>query len=32
MDFPDVFKDYKKPIERTSFPHPEFKNEKELQM
>ncbi|WP_018675075.1 polyphosphate kinase 1 [Riemerella columbina] len=24
MDFPDVFKDYQKPIERTSFLHPEF--------
>ena len=27
MDFPDVFKEYKKPIERTSFPHPEFDNQ-----
>lgn len=24
MDFPDVFKTYKKPVERTSFDHPEF--------
>lgn len=24
MDFPNVFKAYKKPIERTSFDHPEF--------
>ena len=30
MDFPDVFKDYKKPIERTTFPHPEFKNDKRI--
>ena len=30
MDFPDVFKEYKKPIERTSFPHPEFKNDKRI--
>ena len=27
MDFPDVFKDYQKPIERTSFHHPEFDNQ-----
>lgn len=26
MDFPDVFKAYEKPIERTSFTHPEFAN------
>lgn len=24
MDFPDVFKAYRKPVERTSFDHPEF--------
>ena len=30
MDFPDVFKDYKKPIERTTFSHPEFKNDKRI--
>jgi polyphosphate kinase len=30
MDFPDVFKEYKKPIERTTFPHPEFKNDKRI--
>ncbi len=30
MDFPDVFKDYIKPIERTTFPHPEFKNDKRI--
>jgi polyphosphate kinase len=28
MDFPDVFKTYKKPIERTSFDHPEFVNKR----
>ena len=31
MDFPDVLK-ITKPIERTSFPHPEFKNDKKLQI
>lgn len=30
MDFPDVFKDYKKPIERTSFQHPEFDNQERI--
>ena len=30
MDFPDVFKDYKKPIERTSFHHPEFDNQERI--
>lgn len=28
MDFPDVFKDEKKPIERTSFLHPKFKDQR----
>ena len=28
MDFPDVFKNDKKPIERTSFLHPKFKNKR----
>jgi polyphosphate kinase len=32
MDFPDVFKDYKKPIERTSFLILNLKMIKELQM
>lgn len=27
MDFPDVFKNYKKPIERTSFTHPALQND-----
>lgn len=27
MDFPDVFTDYHKPIERTSFNHPKFPND-----
>jgi polyphosphate kinase len=27
MDFPDVFKNYEKPIERSSFTHPEFDHE-----
>lgn len=27
MDFPDVFKEDKKPVERTSFPHPKFAND-----
>lgn len=26
MDFPNVFKSYNQPLERTSFPHPYFKN------
>ena len=26
MDFPDVFKNYIKPVERTSFIHPDFDN------
>lgn len=26
MDFPDVFKKYRKPVERTSFTHPAFQN------
>ena len=26
MDFPDVFKSYHKPFERTSFEHPDFRN------
>lgn len=28
MDFPDVFKTYIKPVERTSFDHPEFTNKR----
>ena len=27
MDFPDVFSDYQKPVERTSFNHPKFPND-----
>ena len=27
MDFPDVFKEYKQPVERTSFNHPKFPND-----
>ena len=27
MDFPDVFKQYQKPVERTSFLHPKFPND-----
>jgi len=27
MDFPDVFKQYEKPVERTSFNHPKFPND-----
>lgn len=30
MDFPDVFKAYQKPIERTSFIHPEFANKQRV--
>lgn len=30
MDFPDVFKDYKKPEERTTFSHPEFDHQKRI--
>lgn len=30
MDFPDIFKDYKKPTERNSFPHPEFDNQERI--
>lgn len=30
MDFPDVFKGYKKPIERTSFDHPDFMSDKRI--
>ncbi|WP_294184538.1 polyphosphate kinase 1 [uncultured Sphingobacterium sp.] len=26
MDFPNVFKSYNQPLERTSFPHPSFQN------
>lgn len=26
MDFPNVFKSYNQPLERTSFPHPNFQN------
>ncbi len=29
MDFPDVFKNYTKPVERTSFIHPAFSNNKQ---
>ena len=30
MDFPDVFKAYQKPVERTSFIHPEFANKQRV--
>lgn len=30
MDFPDVFKAYHKPVERTSFMHPEFANKQRV--
>ena len=30
MDFPDIFKQYKKPEERTSFLHPKFPNDQRI--
>ncbi len=30
MDFPDVFKAYQKPLERTTFTHPEFANKQRV--